>query len=168
MRPYGSGPNRFPLEVWGGACTHRTWSGFTLIEILIVLAILGTIAAFAIPAYTRAVDNAKVAAAIGDIRALENDVAAYEAVNGKPPDTLDQINRSGLVDPWQRPYEYLVFSGNKGTARKDKFLVPLNSTYDLYSRGKDGETKLPLNTKVSWDDVIRANDGAYVGLASGY
>ncbi len=50
--------------------------------------------------------------------------------------------------------------------RKDRFLVPINSDYDLYSKGKDGESKAPLSPKVSHDDIIRANDGAFVGLAS--
>jgi len=56
--------------------------------------------------------------------------------------------------------------GWKGKARKDKFLVPLNSTYDLYSKGKDGQSKLPLTAKASKDDIIRASDGAFIGLAS--
>ena len=48
----------------------------------------------------------------------------------------------------------------------DKFLVPLNSDYDLYSIGADGESKKTLSAPASYDDVIRALDGAYVGLAS--
>ena len=47
-------------------------------------------------------------------------------------------------------------------------LVPLNSTYDLYSKGKDGASASALNAHASGDDVIRANDGGYIGLASGY
>jgi general secretion pathway protein G len=49
--------------------------------------------------------------------------------------------------------------------RKDRFLVPINSDYDLYSMGPDGESKRNLNTPVSRDDVIRARDGAYIGVA---
>jgi general secretion pathway protein G len=52
--------------------------------------------------------------------------------------------------------------------RKDKNLVPLNSDYDLYSMGKDGESQIPLTVKISHDDIIRANDGAFVGLAIDY
>ena len=55
-----------------------------------------------------------------------------------------------------------------GQARKDRFLVPLNSDYDLYSAGKDGESAPPLGAAQSRDDVVRANNGAYIGLASGY
>ena len=49
--------------------------------------------------------------------------------------------------------------------RMDRFLHPINSDYDLYSMGKDGETVLPLTARKSHDDVIRANDGSFVGLA---
>jgi general secretion pathway protein G len=52
--------------------------------------------------------------------------------------------------------------------RKDRFLVPINTDYDLYSMGKDGRSSPPLTAKASRDDIIRANDGAYIGLASNY
>jgi general secretion pathway protein G len=55
-----------------------------------------------------------------------------------------------------------------GKVRKDRFLVPINSTYDLYSMGADGRSVGPLTAAMSRDDIIRANDGAYVGLAEGY
>ena len=58
--------------------------------------------------------------------------------------------------------------GGVGGARKDKFLVPLNSLYDLYSLGKDGESVPPLAAKASWDDIIMANDGGFVGLAKDF
>jgi general secretion pathway protein G len=56
--------------------------------------------------------------------------------------------------------------GAIGQARKDRFLVPLNSTFDLYSMGKDGESQPPVSARVSHDDIIRANDGGFVGLAA--
>lgn len=52
--------------------------------------------------------------------------------------------------------------------RKDKNLVPINTQYDLYSLGADGQSKPPLTAPVSKDDVILANDGNYIGLASAY
>jgi general secretion pathway protein G len=55
-----------------------------------------------------------------------------------------------------------------GKARKDKNLVPINSEFDLYSAGRDGDTLPPLVAKPSRDDVVRANDGRFVGLASTY
>ncbi|MEE8148540.1 MAG: hypothetical protein V3T24_13110, partial [Longimicrobiales bacterium] len=50
-------------------------------------------------------------------------------------------------------------------ARKDKFLVPINSDFDLYSLGSDGKSTPPLGAKASKDDIIRANDGSYMGIA---
>jgi general secretion pathway protein G len=137
---------------------------------MMVCGILSTLAAIAVPAYTNSINRAKGARAIGDIRALEKDIVTYELQNGAPPLSLADIGRDALLDPWQHPYEYLNFSTieGKGPMRKDRFLVPLNSTYDLYSKGKDGESKPPLNNPESWDDIIRANDGGYVGLAAGY
>ena len=69
---------------------------------------------------------------------------------------------------WILPDEaYAANSGNGPPARPrmDRFLHPINSDYDLYSMGKDGETVLPLTARKSHDDVIRANDGSFVGLA---
>ena len=87
-----------------------------------------------------------------------------------PPPSLVDVGRDGLLDPWNRPYRYLSFTGlkGKGAMRKDRFLVPLNAEYDLYSRGKDGKTRPPLNAKDSRDDIVRANDGGFVGLATNY
>ena len=58
-------------------------------------------------------------------------------------------------------------AGTTAGARKDKLYKPLNSTFDLYSVGKDGDTKPNLDAKVSQDDVVRALDGM-VALATYY
>jgi general secretion pathway protein G len=57
---------------------------------------------------------------------------------------------------------------NMGDVRKDRNLVPINSFFDLYSMGKDGQSRPPLTAPVSQDDVIYANDGAFIGLAEDY
>ncbi|MCZ6754564.1 MAG: prepilin-type N-terminal cleavage/methylation domain-containing protein [Gemmatimonadetes bacterium] len=148
--------------------------GFTMIEMLIVIAILGTLLAIALPMLQAALDRARVARTIGDIGALQIDIAAYEAGGKGLPESLATIGRASLLDPWGRPYIYLKFDidkpggGAPRGARKDRFLVPLNSTYDLYSVGKDGETVAALTAKASKDDIIRANDGGFIGLAVKY
>ena len=48
----------------------------------------------------------------------------------------------------------------------DRFLVPLNSDFDLYSMGRDGESVAPLTAAKSREDVVRAANGAFIGLAS--
>jgi general secretion pathway protein G len=155
----------------------RRDDGFTLVELMLVTTIIGTLAAIAAPNLQEVLDKARVAAAIGDIKALEIEIVQWEAVNnGIPPTSLAAVGRATLVDPWGNPYQYLPFpkdlktGGHKppGGARKDRFLVPINSSFDLYSMGKDGATAAPLTAKAAKDDVIRANDGGYVGIAEGY
>jgi general secretion pathway protein G len=81
---------------------------------------------------------------------------------------LATIGMDTKIDPWGRPYVYLSFAGlnGKGQMRKDKNLNPINTLFDLYSVGADGQSRLPLTVPVSKDDVIWANDGNYIGLAS--
>ena len=55
---------------------------------------------------------------------------------------------------------------NIGGARKDRNLTPINTKYDLCSMGRDGKSKPPLRAADSQDDIIYANDGGYIGLAS--
>ncbi len=143
-----------------------------MIEMLIVIAIIGTILAIAMPMFQDVVNQARIARAIGDISAVQTDIAAYEAGGKGLPESLATIGRASLLDPWGSPYQYLKFDLEdekkpKG-ARKDRFLVPINSTYDLYSMGKDGRTTAPLTAKNSRDDIVRANDGAFIGLAVRY
>ena len=55
-----------------------------------------------------------------------------------------------------------------GGLRKDGKLNPLNSDFDLFSLGKDGDSSGPLSAKASRDDIVRANDGAFIGLGEDY
>ncbi len=151
---------------------------FTLLEILIVMAIIITLAAMGIPAFADAIDSAYVAQAIGDIRTLQIEITRYAVVMGELPDSLNELGISDLVDPWGNQYVYLNFANaakdskwggsetGTGKPRKDRFLVPINTTYDLYSMGEDGETDEDLLADKSQDDVVRGNDGSFIGLAS--
>lgn len=141
---------------------------FTLIEILITVAIMLTVSAIAIPNPMAAMDQARVARAVSEIYTLEDEITLYVDANSTYPDSLSDIGYGSLLDPWGNPYQYLnhaTMHGN-GHARKDRFLVPLNSDYDLYSMGKDGVSVPPITGQPSQDDIIRASNGAYVGLAS--
>lgn len=145
--------------------------GFTLVELLVVIAIVGTLAGIAVPVYKDQIRKARIVRAIAEIRMLEKEIALYEIDIKDFPDTLNDIGRGNFQDPWGNLYEYFkyVVKGVKQKGeRKDRFLKPLNSGYDLYSMGKDGESKPSINDKLSLDDIIRANDGAFVGLASEY
>ncbi len=167
---YGLFGARRRAAIWHHPIPHI---GFTMIEMLIVIAIIGTLLAIALPMFQSVLDQARVARAIGDIGAVQIDIAAYEARGKGLPESLATIGRASLVDPWGAPYQYLKFNvmpggAPPGGARKDRFLVPINSTYDLYSMGKDGETVSALTAKASKDDIVRANDGGFIGLAAKY
>ena len=144
--------------------------GFSLVELMIVTLMVATLVAIAVPIYGRALDQARMAHAIAEIHTLFKEIFLYDTQNGKLPDTLADIDRGKLTDPWGHPYQYLNFANvkGKGQMRKDHFLVPLNSRYDLYSMGPDGQSRPPLTAKMSRDDVILANDGGFVGPASEY
>ena len=145
-------------------------AGFTLLELTIVTVIIGILASMAAPNVQRVREKALVARAIGDMKAIEVELNQYTANNMLPPDDLTVIERETLLDPWGHPYAYAKIAGagkgGKGGFRKDKFLVPLNSDFELYSMGPDGQSKAPLSSPVSKDDIIRANDGGYMGVAA--
>jgi len=144
-------------------------AGFTLIELIVTTAIMGMLSAIALPKYHSFTEGARIARASMEIRALEIDIATYKAGADSLPGSLAAIGRAHLKDPWGTPYAYLVMAGaRRGAVRKDRFLVPLNSDYDLYSNGPDGRTQAPLTSGAGRDDILRANDGAYVGPASKY
>ena len=147
----------------------RSVRGLTVIELVIVLAVIATLTGIAVGIYGNVTERSKVAKAIADLQVMDGEIAAFEGENGRLPTSLAEINHSSLQDPWGNPYQYLVFDDtNPGARRKDRFLVPLNSTYDLYSMGRDGQSSPPLTASSSRDDVVRANDGGFYGLASTY
>ncbi len=144
--------------------------GFTVVEVLIVLAIAGVLGTFGLSRYQDYRERARVYAAVGDIGAMSATIQQYAIDNRVPPDSLGQVGLAGKLDPWGRKYEYfnLVTLKGNGKARKDKKLNPLNTDFDLYSVGKDGLTSSSLQAKQSRDDVVRARDGKFVGLASDF
>jgi general secretion pathway protein G len=143
---------------------------FTLFEVLLVMAIISILGAIAWPGYQHYIDQVRVAQAKVDIRAIEGDLENYYVNNNAYPDTLAAAGVGDRRDPWGNVYRYLRITPttSKGLLRKDRNLVPINSDYDLYSLGKDGTSKPPLTAQPSRDDVIRANNGRFVGLASDY
>ncbi|MDE2220744.1 MAG: prepilin-type cleavage/methylation domain-containing protein [Gammaproteobacteria bacterium] len=143
--------------------------GYTFIELSLVLCIAALLSMIAVPGYKRYVLRAQTAAAITDIGRIQLTIGRYMlANNGQPPANLATIGMDAMVDPWGKPYAYLSFANGNGGARKDKGLHPLNTDYDLYSFGPDGASSLPLTAKVSRDDIIRANDGSFIGTAVDY
>ncbi|MBK1733773.1 type II secretion system protein GspG [Halorhodospira abdelmalekii] len=118
-------------------------SGFTLIEIMVVVVILGILAGIVVPRIMDRPDSARVEAAKQDIRAIESALNLYRLDNNHYPSTdqglealveeprgepqprnwqgyLDRLPR----DPWGNEYQYLN-PGERGTI-------------DIYSLGADG------------------------------
>jgi len=138
----------------------RKQGGFTLIEIMVVVVILGILAALVVPQVMNRPDQAKVTVAKGDIKAIGAALDMYKLDNYAYPSTqqgLDALvekpggnpqpknwNRDGYLkrvpkDPWGNEYQYLS-PGTQGQ-------------YDLYSYGADGKQGgSELNADIgNWD-----------------
>jgi general secretion pathway protein G len=154
--------------------THRPYPfrrqrGFTLVEIGVALGLIAILTALAVPLYGGWQDRLKVKRAQDDIIAMSMVIDTFLQDNGQLPANLGEVGRSGIADPWGQPYAYLALTPtNQGAARKDGSLVPLNTDYDLYSKGPDGASASPLTAKASRDDILRANNGRFVGPADKY
>ena len=141
--------------------------GMTLIEIIIVAAIIGTITGVALPTYTSHMNKVNNQQAVADMLNIELCIEKFYAENGRYPDNLAEIGKDGLEDPWEQTYQYLNMANDpkQNECRKIRNIHPINTDYDLYSVGKDGKSTKSINSEVSWDDVIRAYDGSYMGVA---
>lgn len=105
--------------------------GFSLIEILVVLAIMGILLSFIVPSVMNRPDEAKIIKAKNDINVLESALLLYRLDQGELPSndqalkTLVKENyiRSLPTDPWGQEYRY-DYPGQRGE-------------FDLYSYGAD-------------------------------
>jgi general secretion pathway protein G len=153
--------------------SKKNYKGFTVVEILIALAIAAILAAIAIFGYMNSRYKAKIAAGISEIKSIEIAITGYFLDEGEFPDSINDIGNDQRTDPWGNPYQYLRISGGttpglNGKRRRDKNANPVNSDYDLYSMGRDGQTSAQFMAQKARDDIVRANDGAYYGLAENH
>ena len=138
-RPAGIARNRLPAN-------RRFSAGFTLLEIMVVVVILGILAALVAPNVIRRIDDANVTKVKQDIRALETALNLYRMDNFRYPTTEQGLDalvkqpndpnvrnwkpggyvRSLQKDPWGNAYNYI----SPGTRGGD---------YDLYSLGADNQ-----------------------------
>jgi general secretion pathway protein G len=158
-----------------------------MIELLIVVAIIGILVGFGLPLYTTQIYRANVAKAITDIYTMQRSITNYLTDWGEFPDSLEDVEWDHLTDPWGNKYQYVKIDseeeeenggkgkgkgkgkggGGNGETRVNESQA-LNSDFDLYSIGKDGKSEPSITAEESQDDVVRANNGSYIGKASDY
>lgn len=138
---------RTPVSRTSGRTPWSRAAGFTLIEIMVVVVIIGLLAAVIIPNVFHNVEEARVAKARQDIQALTTALTMYRLDNFKYPSTdqglsalVDRpadpslknwrpggyIQQGSLKDPWGNEYQY-VFPGTHGR------------DFDLFSFGENGQ-----------------------------
>jgi general secretion pathway protein G len=163
-------PPQFTLRHFVAPWSLIRAAGFTIIEIVLVVAVLAVVAALALPAYASHRERVRIAQAVIDIKGIESALYAYRNDNRDLPDDLAAVGYQARLDPWGQAYQYtnLTTARGNGAARKNRNLSPINSDFDLWSMGVDGQSRGPLTARQSRDDIVRANDGRFVGLASDY
>lgn len=143
--------------------------GFSLIETMLMVAVLGVLVGIATPLYQAYRDRARSRVAAQEISAMSGVIQRFELDRRSLPASLDLIGLGGKLDPWGRPYQYYNVDANgRGGARKDRRLNPLNTDFDLYSLGPDGLSAPQVTQRDSVDDIIRASNGRYVGVAADF
>ena len=145
-------------------------SGFSLVEVLITMGLVASLSAIVVPQFMDMVERGRVAKAATDIAGMSLEIERFKDLNGRYPSNLADIGLDGMVDPWGNAYRYLKIEAVQGFLgmRMDRFLVPINSDFDLYSVGPDGVTAAPLVSGPGSDDIVRANNGQFVGLATDF
>lgn len=125
--------------------TKNKTNGFTLIEILLVVAIIGALAAMVVPRLTGRSEKAKVATAKADIRAnIATALKMYEIDTGALPTTEEglaalQKSTASTSTTWSGPYIERIPNDPWGRLYQYKCPgVKSPNGYDLFSLGRDG------------------------------
>jgi prepilin-type N-terminal cleavage/methylation domain-containing protein len=162
-----------------------TQGGFTLIEVMMAVALVAILSAIAVQLYVGYIEEAKLGTAAKDIRQAEiilDDLAADNALNaidggltsvrgiylangglqlGAPATT--PAGTTPWLDPWDRIYRYQrngadgVMRDAAGDVSNDASNSSLPQSYDIFSLGDDG-------TAGTADDVVRGCNGRFIGL----
>jgi|SRR6185369_4601237 len=135
--------------------------GFTLLELIMVTAILAALAFAALGGIAGFREKAKISRAAAEIRGLEKDIINYATEKGTYPTSLHVSGMIALIDPWGNEYEYRLVPART-------CVDTINTDFDLFSKGPNGDFVDSITEPVSKDDIIRGNDGSFVGLADKY
>jgi len=137
---------------------------------VLAITIAAILAGLAYASYRSYLERVALAKAGSDIAVISAAITEFKNEYGRFPTDLAEVSMSTMRDPWSHGYQYVSHAdeGTRGQWRKDKNIVPINSDFDLYSVGKDGVSVPALTASPSRDDIIRANDGGFIGKASAY
>jgi general secretion pathway protein G len=127
-----------------GRSRPRHASGFTLVELMVVLVILGMLAAIAAPRVTKYLRKAKTQTAVVQVEALGAAVDAFQLDTGRLP-TRDEglqvlVQRPANAPSWDGPYIKKRDSLNDPWGRPYRYQAPgQHGDYDIYSLGADNK-----------------------------
>jgi len=143
---------------------HIRVLGFTLLELLIVVAIMSTLATIAVYHYRIFIEQTQGIRADSDIEAIAKLIDEFRDDNGRYPDSLDELRGGPFIDPWGNPYQYVnIATAHHSEWRRDRNNKPINTYYDLWSNGPDGDFSVQIKGDKARDDIIRAWDGLFIG-----
>ncbi|MGK0262968.1 MAG: hypothetical protein ACI8UD_001615, partial [Planctomycetota bacterium] len=107
---------------------------------------------------------------VSDAVAVAVEPVDYTQLQTKIGRLVSIVERAMIEQTVMTNGNFSLFTGvpTETTRRRDRYMFPLNTDYDLFSLGPDHETAASLGESVGMDDVIRANNGGFFGLASNY
>lgn len=142
-------------ESMSATVRRRREEGFTLIELMVVIIIIGLLATFAAPRVFRMFTTAKDGIAKSELARVKDAVDMYRITFGKMPESLEDLRtppdgsepllEKDPIDPWGNPYELKRTDG---------------SDYDIISYGADGEPGGEgENADLSYKDSVKRGSG---------
>lgn len=153
------------MHIFRRMSTSSARAGFSLVELITVVGIVGVLATIAIPAFTQYITLTRNKRCIADIRTIDKAITAYILERNTLPASLADVGMSNQIDPWGRAYEYsnLSLGGATPIQASDGTDLNGNDSYDLFSKGVDGVCSVVYDVPASQDDIVRYDNGSYVG-----